>query len=175
MRTQEQFEAERYFGIQKFSDPYEAFKVMDGNWGKNAEETQSALLVTTDESFRKTIQVRAIEKYVEYKEGKITWEECSRALGIAEKVTDYLLDFDFFLYSKDTKSYYTCRMSFKDDYVYLWNERQWGYYKELYDLYSFDLIVDKARKMVDSLYEENNNIDSDYILEYLEDEEDFMV
>lgn len=158
MRTQKEFEEERYFGIQKFTDPVEAFKVMEGRWGEygGVDGTQTDLLVATPKTFKKVILTRAIEKYAEYKDGKIAWEDCSKALGIGDNVTDYLLDFDFFLYSEQTKSYYTCRMSFKDDFVTEWNKRQWEYYEELYELYSFDLIVEKARNLVDPLYEDGH-------------------
>ena len=41
----------------------------------------------------------------------------------------------------------------KDDLVYMWNKRQWGYYNELSELYSFDLLVEKTMSLVDPLYE----------------------
>ena len=154
MRTKKEFEDERYFGIQKFTEPMEAFKVMEGRWGESGMDTQTDLLILTDETFRKAILIRAIEKYAEYKNGKISWEECSKALGTGNEVSDYLLDFDFFLYSKLTKNYYTCRMSFKDDHVTQWNDRQWEYYEELSEFYSFDMIIEKAKSLIDPLCED---------------------
>ncbi|MCR4602160.1 MAG: hypothetical protein K5683_01330 [Prevotella sp.] len=108
------------------------------------------------------------------KDGKITWEECSQALDLSEKVTDYLLDFDFFLYSKFTKCYYTCRMTMKDDLVYMWNKRQWGYYNELSELYSLELLVGKAMSLVDSLYEDGKKPTREEI-DWLYNEEDLYV
>ena len=35
MRTQKEFENERYYGLQKFDYPQEAFKVMEGVWGES--------------------------------------------------------------------------------------------------------------------------------------------
>ena len=66
MRTKKEFEDERYFGIQKFTEPMEAFKVMEGRWGESGMDTQTDLLILTDETFRKAILIRAIEKYAEY-------------------------------------------------------------------------------------------------------------
>jgi len=160
MRTEKEFEEERFFGIQKFSTPEEAFKVLEGKWGTDA--------------FKKAILIRAVEKYFEYKNGKITWEKCSQALDLSENVTDYLLDFDFFLYSKFTKCYYTCRMTMKDDLVCMWNKRQWGYYNELSELYSFDLLVEKAMSLVDSLYEDGKKPTREEI-DWLYNEEDLYV
>ena len=73
-------------------------------------------------------------------------------------MSDYLLDFDFFLYAKLTKSYYTCRMSFKDDHVTQWNDRQWGYYAELSELYSFNMIIEKAKSLIDPLCEDGGRL-----------------
>lgn len=174
MRTEKEFEEERFFGIQKFSTPEEAFKVLEGKWGTDALDMQEKFLVATDETFKKAILIRAVEKYLEYKDGKITWEECSQALDLSEKVTDYLLDFDFFLYSKFTKCYYTCRMTMKDDLVYMWNKRQWGYYNELSELYSFELLVGKAMSLVDPLYEDGKKPTREEI-DRLYDEEDLYV
>ena len=42
------------------------------------------------------------------------------------KINDYLLDFNFFLYSSNNQRYYTSFMEFKDDFCYLWSERQWS-------------------------------------------------
>lgn len=67
MRTEKEFEEERFFGIQKFSTPEEAFKVLEGKWGTDALDTQEKFLVATDETFKKAILIRAVEKYLEYK------------------------------------------------------------------------------------------------------------
>ena len=175
MRSGKEFLEEKYFGLQKFDNPEEAFKVLEGKWGTDALETQEKLLVTTDETVKKAILVRAVEKYLEYKDGKISWEKCSQALGLTDKVTDYLLDFDFFLYSKFTKCFYTCRMSMKDDGVHVWNKRQWGYYDELAELYSFDLLAGKAMSLVDPLYEDGKKPTRDEINDWLYDEEDLYI
>ena len=153
MRSKKEQEEERYFGIQKFETPEEAFKVMEGSWGDRGTDTESSLFICTDEQFEKAIFVRAAEKYIEYKEGKITLEECNRKLLRNDELTDYLVDFDFFLMSKKANGYFTSRMSFKDDYCNLWNERQWGYFYELLETYSFAANVEEAIAMVDRLWD----------------------
>ena len=57
--------------------------------------------------------------------------------------------------------------------VIAFRRRQWGYYQELYDLYSFDFIVEKARNLVDPLYEDNNPTPDD--IEQLIDDEGLWV
>ena len=164
MRTEKEFEEERYFGLQRFDNPEEAFDVMCGYWGGSVDDCYKELLILTDESFPKVILKRALQKMCDYKLGRISWEDCSKALGLSQTVSDYLLDFDFFLYSSKSGWYYTCRMSFKDDYVYMWNKRQWRYYEELSDLYSFKKIVGSALETV-SKYK---STDCDLFLEALD-------
>jgi hypothetical protein len=148
MRTEKEFEEERYYGLQRFDNPEEAFDVMCGYWGENAGESETELQILTDESFPKVIFRRALQRMCDYKMGEISWEDCSKALGLSQTVSDYLLDFDFFLNSSKSGRYYTCRMSFKDDYVYMWNKRQWEYYEELSELYSFKEIAENAKEIV---------------------------
>lgn len=154
MRTKKEQEEERYFGIQKFDTPEEAFAVMEGSWGTMGTDTESDVFICADEQFEKAILMRAVEKYVEYKEGKISIEECNRAILRTDVYTDYLVDFDFLLLSKKANGYFTSRMSFKDDACNVWNERQWGYFYELVETYSFNELVDEAVKLVDELWDD---------------------
>ena len=154
MRTQKQQEEERYFGIQKFDTTEEAFEVMEGNWGSRGTDAEANVLICMDEQFGKAILLRAAEKYIEYKEGTISLDDCNRALMIDEEFNDYLVDFDFLLLSKKTNSCFASRMSFKDDACNVWNERQWGYFYELAETYSFEENVQKAMSLVDTLWDD---------------------
>ncbi len=87
MRTKEQFENERYYGIQKFETQEEAFKVMNGEWGAPGADVFTKLVIADDEEFPKVILKRAIMKWLEYKYKKITLKECRKSFS----QTDYLL------------------------------------------------------------------------------------
>ncbi len=152
MRTEKEFKEERFFGLQAFDTAGEAFNVMAGIWGGINSESQPELLIATEDYFKKAILLRAIKIYIEYKAGGISLKDCNQALAIGEDITDYLLDFDFILYSESSKRFYTSRMGMKDDGVTEWNERQWGYFTELYKAYSFGEIVEKAKALVDPYY-----------------------
>lgn len=146
MRTKEQIENERYYGIQKFTNPSEAFETIRGRWTDENMASESNIVIMDDEAFEKVIFCRAFLKYSEYKLGQITKYECDKALGKRSNIiSDYLLDFNFFLYSGLNGCFYTSRMEYKDDSVYMWNERQWDIYYELSQLYSFDKIVKDAQ------------------------------
>ena len=145
MRSKKAFEEERYFGLQKFNKPEEAFKVMEGIWGEiNGDRDSNNLHILTDETFEKAIISQALEIYLNYKEGKKTQKEFETAFGMNDDITSELFDFDFFLYSQKTNCYFTCRMTMKDDGVDIWNERQWGYFEELWELYSLKSVILKA-------------------------------
>lgn len=149
MRTEKEFKEERFFGLQKFKTFEKAFNVMAGQWGE-AVDGQPEIVIATEKLFKKAILARAIEKYIDYKVGKISLEACNRDLGLGKDTTDYLLDFDFILHAKTLNSFYTSRMGMKDDGVTKWNDRQWKYFAEIYSAYSFGAIVSKAKGLVES-------------------------
>ena len=168
-KQKEFIDSKRYFGLQRFTDPSEALIVMEGSWGIEDEEGQPKLLIAiSDDIFKKAILRRAVEKYLDYKMGEISLEDCNTALGIGEDISDYLLDFDFLLYSDISKCYYTSRMFFKDDYVTEWNDTQWEYYSELYELYSFDGIAEKAKEIIDLYFEK-------YVTQIEKEDKDFIL
>ena len=153
MKSKEQFENERYFGLQKFDTAEEAFSVMEGIWGERNEDDSKELHILTDETFKTSILSRAILIYLDYKEGEKTEEELNKAFGLGEDINDSLLDFDFFLYSQKSNCYFTCRMSMKDDAVYMWNDRQWGYFKDLWEAYSLKEVIKEAITLVNGAEE----------------------
>lgn len=174
MRTKKEKDEERYFGLQRFESPQEAFKVMQDIWGEiNGCDSQN-LAILTDDSFPKMILSRAIHMYCNYKAGQVDEAELKRSLGIGRDVNDYLCDFDFFLYSEKSQSFYTCRMSFKDDLVYMWNDRQWEYFNELEKIYDFKSIVQQAKRIVDNFILDNDVKDFDMLSDSIFEDMDLL-
>ena len=83
----------------------------------------------------------------------------------ADDINDHLLDFNFLLYSEKSKSFYTSRMEFKDDFVYMWSHSQWDIFEELRSLYSFDALVSEAERVFNAYYSEI--VDEDVIDEII--------
>lgn len=144
--TSKKIEDQYYWGIQKFRAAKEAFEVMDGAWGENEADGETHLEILTDNTFEDVIRARAIRILCLHKLGKISKDKLDSSLCRAAKINDYLLDFNFFLYSKKSKFYYTSRMEFKDDFVYRWSKRQWEIFDELRHLYLFDALVNEAER-----------------------------
>lgn len=175
MRSKEDFENERYFGLQKFKTANEAFNVMSGEWGENCDGiSQEKLLILNDDDFKQLMFDRSLMCCIRYKLGLIDKKEYEYALWLDEWSNDYLMDLDFFLYSKVGKCFYTCRMNFKDDAVYMWNKRQWGYYQELFYLYDIASITDNAEYILEC-YCKNNEEYIQNIIDSGAEEEDVMI
>ena len=129
-------------------------------------------LYLDDDAFERIIIERSIILRCKHKLGKITEEELMRKLGIGNgMISDYLLDFNFFLFSEKTNRYYTSRMEFRDDRRYRWSKRQWDIYYELYEAFSFDKLVAAAmiifEKELEDYLNENGEDGMFYIEEYL--------
>ena len=162
-------------GIQKYSNSEDAFHFMRGSWGEEACDTASKLIIVDDEIFKDVIKLRAITRACEYLFGEISKEKCYEDLGLsADKVTDYLLDFNFFLYSPKGKCYYASHMDIKDDHANVWDDKQWGYYHELSRLYSFSQIGRDAIKLAEFYIEKYEADDVYDALEMIINDEDLI-
>ena len=132
---------DRTYGIQAFDTPEEAFGLMASSWSNQSTESMQIL---NDRQFARMIEARVITILVEAMLGKVSKEKCKESLVMSSKVNDYLLDWNYFLYSSRNQRYYTSLMEFKDDFCYLWSERQWEIYEELYQTYSFNDLIDSG-------------------------------
>ena len=137
---------DRTYGIQAFDTPEEAFGLMASSWSSRSEE---GMVILNDRQFIKMIGERIITILVDAMLGGVSKEKCKESLGLGLKINDYLLDFNFFLYSSNNQRYYTSFMEFKDDFCCLWSERQWSIFEELYQTYSFDKLVNYGLKFIE--------------------------
>ena len=136
----------RTYGIQAFDTPEEAFGLMAFHW---TDRSYERMFVLNDRQFIKMIGERIITIIVDSILGRVSKEKCKESLGLSIKVNDYLLDFNFFLYSSTNQRYYTSFMEFKDDFCYLWSERQWSIFEELYQTYCFDKLVNYGLEFIE--------------------------
>lgn len=124
---------EKHYGIQSFDTFEEAFDNIKDGYGERYDD--SNIVIVDDEMFTEYIAERIdwlIEDYA--------FEDCkNKAL-----CTDYLLDFNFFLYSKRNNKFYTSLMEFKDDAMHMWSKRQWGIFQELKESYNLEDLVERV-------------------------------
>ena len=130
---------DRTYGIQAFDTPEEAFGLMASSWSSRSEE---GMVILNDRQFVRTIGERIIRIVVETMLGRVSKEKCKESLGLETIINDYLLDWNFFLYSSCNNRFYTSLMEFKNGLCYLWCDRQWNIFEELYQTYRFNELID---------------------------------
>lgn len=138
---------EKHYGIQSFDTFEEAFDNIKDGYGVDYDD--SNIIIMDDEMFTEHI-VDRIDMMVECDydgDYNAAYEDCkNKALN-----TDYLLDFNFFLYSKRNNKFYTSLMEIKDDAMHMWSKRQWAIFHELKESYDFvDLIESVFAEYEDS-------------------------
>ena len=137
---------DRTYGIQAFDTPEEAFGLMAFHW---TDRSYERMFVLNDRQFIKMIGERIIRIVVETMLGRVSKEKCKESLGLENAINDYLLDWNFFLYSSVNNRYYTSFMQYKADYCHVWCDRQWDLFWELHQTYQVDKLIDGAFRFVD--------------------------
>ena len=146
------------FGLQSFTDPNEAWKVMSCDFGSYEINLQ----ILNDKTFVKAVMEQIIIRVVDYKTGRISREELEFSLGENSEAMDtYMVNFNFFLYSQKNKRFYTsiietdnglCSGALSEDEKALFNE--------LYTTYHFDDLIRRSLDFVNSkssLFEKYDN------------------
>ena len=137
---------DRTYGIQAFDTPEEAFGLMAFHW---TDRSYERMFVLNDRQFIKMIGERIITILVDAMLGRVSKEKCKESLGLENAINDYLLDWNFFLYSSVNNRYYTSFMEYKADYCHVWCDRQWELFWELHQTYRFDELIDGAFRFVE--------------------------
>jgi len=134
------------FGIQSYKDPINAFKAIGNLFGVCNDHGYENISIGI-EAFLEKISERAMIRYADYRQDKITREEWEQTFidRNTNSFNDYLLSFNFFIYDYRTKTYYTSLMEFGDDYMNQLNGRQWDIYEEIlenFDLHNFGSVIE---------------------------------
>lgn len=163
---------ERFFGIQAFDNPTDAWEVMQDYWGKAGCRDTQYLYVLDDNGFKHALLYRVVDCLCQEHFGLITKEECEKKLDTSPDVIyGYLLNFNYFHYSKKSGRYYTSRMEEKYGYYKVWSDRQWGIFKELENVHNFKEIVLEARKFFQSNIVEINVYGKDNYRDFIDNYE----
>ena len=146
------------FGLQSFTDPNEAWKIMSCDFGSYEIDLQ----ILNDKTFDKAVMEQIIIRVVDYKTGRISREELEFSLGVNNEAMDtYMVNFNFFLYSQKNKKFYTsiietenacCSAALSEDEKALFNE--------LYTTFHFDDLIRRSLDFVkskSSLFEQFEN------------------
>lgn len=146
------------FGLQSFTDPNEAWKVMSCNFGNYEINLQ----ILNDKTFVKAVMEQIIIRVVDYKTGRISREELEFSLGVNSEAMDtYMVNFNFFLYSQKNKKFYTSIIETDNACCFgTLTEDEKALFNELYTTYHFDDLIRRSLDFVKSkslLFEQYEN------------------
>ena len=88
--------SENIYGLKSYTDSREMWKVMTSKW---SDEEVNQAQILNDSRFEKTLAIRVIQRMLEHENGEISEELLNKCLNIGSS-SDYLVGFNFFLYSK---------------------------------------------------------------------------
>lgn len=151
------------YGIRKFDDPMEAFRVMCGEYCEdNKYIGMRNVHITIPGEWQRTVFERLCDLCVRYNSGDETAKEMYENMEKGDGyMTDYAFDFNFIMY--DGEHYWTALMGMKDDDATRPCKAQWDLIEELWDGYDIENMWKCAKylmknvtdfgKMYDIIYE----------------------
>lgn len=131
-------EYEYNYGIQKFDNAEDAFRMMSNVYGDESNNEYYKNVVIGNDAFTSTIFTRVLQFYYLAKIGAIPEEQFKAALMMNQSKTDELLSFNFLIYNDRNKCYYASLMEDWEDDKALLSRRQWDIYHEIWDAYLMD-------------------------------------
>lgn len=137
--NQKQIKKEDIFGLKSYTDGAEAWKFITSE----LIPLDMGFSYLNDKSFVKIIAYRIIKLWLNYKKGIITEKQFMSCICIG-KVTDYLVAFNFCLYSEKADKWYSYIYECDGESITTRTQEHRDIFKELYMLYSFDKLVAKV-------------------------------
>lgn len=146
------------YGLQSFTDPSEAWKVMSSDFGSYEIDMQ----ILNDKTIVKAVMEQIIIRVIDYKTGRISREELEFSLGMnPDGMDSYMVNFNFFLYSPKNKKFYTSIIETKNACCSgALSEDEKALFNGLYTTYHFDDLIRRSLDFVNSkssLFEKYDN------------------
>jgi hypothetical protein len=134
--------SENIYGLKSYTDGREMWKVMTSKW--SGEEVNDAQILN-DSRFEKTLAIRVIQRMLEHENGEISEELLNKSLNLGCS-SDYLVGFNFFLYSEKAKKWYSSIVFYNNHALegYECTEEHFQICEELFKLYNIGAITLKV-------------------------------
>ena len=134
--------SENIYGLKSYTDGREMWKVMTSKWS-DQEVNQAQIL--NDSRFEKTLAIRVIQRMLEHENGEISEELLNKSLNLGCS-SDYLVGFNFFLYSEKAKKWYSSIVFYNNHALegHECTEEHFQICEELFKLYNIGAITLKA-------------------------------
>ena len=134
--------SENIYGLKSYTDGREMWKVMTSKW--SAQVVNQAQILN-DSRFEKTLAIRVIQRMLEHENGEISEELLNKSLNLGCS-SDYLVGFNFFLYSEKAKKWYSSIVFYNNHALegHECTEEHFQICEELFKLYNIGAITLKA-------------------------------
>lgn len=134
--------SENIYGLKSYTDGREMWKVMTSKW--SGEEVNDAQILN-DSRFEKILAIRVIQRMLEHENGEISEELLNKSLNLGCS-SDYLVGFNFFLYSEKAKKWYSSIVFYNNHALegHECTEEHFQICEELFKLYNIGAITLKA-------------------------------
>ena len=134
--------SENIYGLKSYTDGREMWKVMTSKW---SDEEVNQAQILNDSRFEKTLAIRVIQRMLEHENGEISEELLNKSLNLGCS-SDYLVGFNFFLYSEKAKKWYSSIVFYNNHALegHECTEEHFQICEELFKLYNIGAITLKA-------------------------------
>lgn len=144
-------------GIRKFENAADAFDYLTGEYSPR-ETMFPEMFILDDFEYERVLRERFMNVFLRLNTGDFEeWEkprlEHAAEYGKDGMITDFPIDFNFFLRSDRNQCYYACLETMKDDNLCVPTEEQWDIIRELSETFNVEKIRDEAKNAI-----EDNNI-----------------
>ena len=133
--------SENIYGLKSFTDGREMWKIMTSKWS----DTDEDFGIHNDSRFERALGARVLGRMFEYENGEISEEVLHRSLNLG-CISDYLLGFNFFLYSEKANKWYSSLVFYNNHELEVdeCTEEHFRICDELFELYNIGAITMKA-------------------------------
>lgn len=133
--------SESIYGLKSYTDGREMWKVMTSKWS----DTDEDFGIHNDSRFERALGARVLGRMLEYENGEISEEVLHGSLNLG-CISDYLLGFNFFLYSEKANKWYSSIVFYNNHAIEAdeCTEEHFQICDELFELYNIGAITIKA-------------------------------
>ena len=150
--NQEQITKEDIFGLKSYTDGAKMWKFITSE----LDPLQTPMVFLNDNSFEKRIASDIIETWLSYKKNEISAEDFNYYLNLI-CATDYLVGFNFCLYSEKADKWFTSIFECGGEIFRNDSEKHLNVHKELDELYSFSKLILKTFKFIKAYYKPSDS------------------
>lgn len=166
--NQEQITKEDIFGLKSYTDGAVMWKFITSE----LDPTNTSISFLNDKSFENLVAYQLLEAWLAYKKGQITKEQFMECICVGD-VTDFLVAFNFCLYSEKADKWYSGIFMCGDETIKNRTKKHQDIFTELYLLYNFDKLTAKVLQFAHTYYNPSDETDVELLYLFTQHWDDF--